>query len=282
MLLNIVNWLGLGCGVEPLFSKAWWLDFQQRLRKGNVIITFCCLVILPHPEIAIFLTSIWITIIFNIKLNCHSGYFVFPGHSPSSTQCQKVNHHYEMRLKLQNQALPRITIYVSESKRFSPHKEPWLSSCHWEGNRTTGKYMTTQIWSRFPTLAGFLKRIIVLHRVGDRCQRSCFLVGSIFSWAGTMNRLWDLYEFSDFLAPLVLSDLQVKLVPVMPCALCTPQILYRLSRSSYSNLNDPDPLPPQRFCIVSHSTYSNLKRLPAWEIASLSSVQKIHQLSAKI
>ena len=61
----------------------------------------------------------------------------------------------------------------------------------------------------------------------------------------------------------------------MPCALCTPQILYRLSRSSYSNLNDPDPLPPQRFCIVSHSTYSNLKRLPAGEIA----VQKIHQQS---
>ena len=136
--------------------------------------------------------------------------------------------------------------------------------------------MTTQIWSRFPTLAGFLKRIIVLHRVGDRCQRSCFLVGSIFSWAGTMNRLWDLYEFSDFLAPLVLSDLQVKLVPVMPCALCTPQILYRLSRSSYSNLNDPDPLPPQRFCIVSHSTYSNLKRRPAGGIAWLSFVQKIH------
>ena len=91
--------------------------------------------------------------------------------------------------------------------------------------------MTTQIWSRFPTLAGFLKRIIVLHRVGDRCQRSCFLVSSIFSLAGTMNRLWDLNEFSDFLAPLVLSDLQVKLVPVMPCALCTPQILYRLSRA---------------------------------------------------
>ena len=45
------------------------------------------------------------------------------------------------------------------------------------------------------------------------------------------------------LDPPVSSDLQVKSVSVLPCGLCTPPILYRLSRSSYSNLNDP--LPPQ-------------------------------------
>ena len=92
-----------------------------------------------------------------------------------------------------------------------------------------------------------------------------------------MRIYWLLGFPGHFLASLVLSDLQVKLVPVMPCALCTPQILYRLSRSSYSNLNDPHPLPPQRFCILSHSTYSNLNRLTAGEIAWLSFVQKTGQ-----
>ena len=45
------------------------------------------------------------------------------------------------------------------------------------------------------------------------------------------------------LDPSVSSDLQVKSVSVLPCGLCTPPILYRLARLSYSNLNDP--LPPQ-------------------------------------
>ena len=133
------------------------------------------------------------------------------------------------------------------------------------------------IWQRrydqdFPLWLDFqgIKRIIVLH-----CTGCSSLVSSIFSWA---KSILICMNSQIFLAPLVLSDLQVKLVPVLPCALCTPQILYRLSRSSYSNLNDPDPLPPQRFCILSHSTYSNLKRLPAGEIACwLSSVQKIHR-----
>ena len=52
-----------------------------------------------------------------------------------------------------------------------------------------------------------------------------------------------------------------------------------LARSSYSNLNDPHPLPPQRFCILYHSTYSNLKRRTAGEIAQPSSVQKLQQKS---